>query len=85
MHQALGAGIMTVGTLMLRSLYEGYIPCIILAAIGFNTLGGSVLLWLSFVWVFGAVMTVGVACLRLRVVGAPSPAPQRVNRAMENY
>lgn len=69
---------------MLRSLYEGYIPCIILAAIGFNTLGGSLLLWISFVWLFGAVMTVGVACLRMRVVGAPATAPQRVSRAIEN-
>ena len=69
---------------MLRSLYEGYIPCIILAVVGMNTMGGSVWLWLSFVWVFGAVMTVAVACLRMRMVGAAATAPQRVNRAMEN-
>ncbi len=49
---------------MLKSIYEGYIPCIVLAIIGFNTLGGSVLAWTAFVWLVGAVLTVGVAYAR---------------------
>lgn len=61
---------------MLKSIYEGYLPCIVLAIIGFNALGGSVFAWLAFVWVFGAVMTVGVAYLRSRAatIKANSPA-----------
>lgn len=61
---------MNVGKIMLRSIYEGYIPCILLAVIGYQTLGGGVLAWMSFVWVFGAVMTIAIACLKTRPVEA---------------
>ena len=76
---------MNVGKLMLRSIYEGYIPCILLAIIGYQTLGGGVLAWMSFVWLFGAVMTVGVACLRTRAMHAPIIANARVSSVLEPY
>lgn len=67
---------------MLRSIYEGYIPCIVLAVIGYSTLGGGLLAWLAFVWVFGAVFTVGVAYLRSRMPSSQM-RPQTMG-AMEN-
>lgn len=66
---------------MLKSIYEGYIPCIVLAILGFNTLGGSVLAWIAFVWIFGAVATVGVAYLRAMM---STPAAEPRLGAMEN-
>lgn len=76
---------MNVGTLMLRSIYEGYIPCILLAAIGYQTLGGGLLAWTAFVWVFGAVLTVAIASLRIRPLGAAMASNARVSGALENY
>lgn len=76
---------MNVGKIMLRSIYEGYIPCILLAIIGFQTLGGGLLAWMSFVWVFGAVMTVAIACLKTRPIVAAVTANTRVSSALENY
>lgn len=67
---------------MLKSIYEGYIPSIVIAIIGFNTLGGSVLAWLAFVWLFGAVATVGVAYAR-SALSAPKIETQTIG-AMEN-
>ena len=74
---------MRVGTIMLKSLYEGYIPCILLAALGFNTLGGSLLGWATFVWLFGAVLTIIIAVLRTRPVEVPA-ARQPVAVRIEN-
>ena len=67
---------------MLKSIYEGYLPCIALAIIGFNTLGGSALSWVAFVWIFGAVATVGVAYARAMLTAQPRET--RAIGAMEN-
>jgi len=76
---------MNVGTLMLRSIYEGYIPCILFAAIGYQTLGGGLLAWMTFIWVFGAVLTVVIASLKTRPMGAAIAANARVSGALEHY
>ena len=69
---------------MLKTIYEGYIPCIVMAIIGYNTLGGSVLAWLAFVWLFGAALTVGVAYLRSRLA-SPQVKPQAMGATVENF
>ncbi|MEL6641672.1 MAG: hypothetical protein AAFP98_10230 [Pseudomonadota bacterium] len=68
---------------MLKSIYEGYLPTIVLAVIGYSMLGGGFMTWLAFVWVFGAVFTVGVAYLRSRFE-SPEIRPQQAMGAMEN-
>ncbi len=62
---------MDIGTIMLKTLYEGYIPCIIMAALGHSLMGGSLLAWAAFVWIFGAVLTVAVAMLRTQTNTSP--------------
>ena len=72
-----------IGTLMLKSIYEGYIPIALLAIIGHGYYGGSVLFWLAFVWIFGAVATVAVGYLRTKMVPAHGTA-QNVPAVIEN-
>lgn len=72
-----------IGTLMLKSIYEGYIPIVLLAIIGHGYYGGSVLFWMAFVWIFGAVSTVLVGYLRTKTV-SERETPQRVPAAFEN-
>ena len=76
---------MRVGTIMLKSLYEGYIPCILLAALGYNALGGSLLAWATFVWLFGAVLTILIAVMRTRPAVDVTPTRQPVAVRIENY
>jgi len=51
---------------MLKSLSQGYGPALVIAAFGSLTVGGSALAWLAFVWIFGAVLTIAIAALRMR-------------------
>ena len=67
---------------MLRSIFEGYAPSVIIAMIGYAVIGGSALSWVAFVWIFGALFTVAVAYMRTSVV-APTINPQSL-RQMEN-
>lgn len=49
---------------MLKTIIEGYAPSIIIAMIGFSAIGGSLLSWFAFVWIFGAMFTVALAFVR---------------------
>lgn len=70
------------GMNMLRSIFEGYAPSVIIAMIGYAVIGGSALSWIAFVWVFGALFTVATAYLRTSAV-APSMTTRPL-RQMEN-
>lgn len=82
-NNVLGGTQKGIGTLMLKSIYEGYIPTVLLAVIGHGYYGGSVLFWVAFVWIFGAVATVAVGYLRTKTVAERSTA-QSVPAAFEN-
>lgn len=69
---------------MSRSLFEGYAPCMMIALIGFNAVGGSALAWAAFVWIFGAVLTVMMAYMRERMTET-SMSPRSIQRAAENF
>jgi len=68
---------------MLRSLFEGYGPVLLIAIVGYNAAGGSFFSWAAFVWIFGALLTVALAYLRVRV-GAPNMTAQTIP-AVENF
>lgn len=48
---------------MMRSIFESYMSCAVLAAVGYGALGGNLVGWLTFIWIFGAVLTVLIAYL----------------------
>lgn len=67
---------------MLRSIFEGYAPCVIIALLGYSAVGGSALAWLAFIWLFGAITTIMIAFVRAKSETA-DVRPRGINR-MEN-
>lgn len=65
---------------MLRTIIEGYAPSILIAMIGFSAIGGSLLSWLAFVWIFGAMFTVALGYVRTSVRQAPSMNTARIGQ-----
>ena len=56
---------------MLKTLFQGYAPTIAVAGIGYCFTALSPLVWLAFVWIFGAIVTVALAYIRSTDVLTP--------------